>query len=73
MLTSWHQIYRERKDWARARLYVAWLKTCKAIEDPDLTAEQLDEYDAELCEALAIAQEWGVDREATGEKAEATR
>lgn len=62
------QILLERKAWARARLLVAWLKISKAPEIPDLTAEQLDELDSELHEAMAIAAEWAIDPRAVLEE-----
>ena len=59
-MKSGRQIERERKAWARAKVLVAWLKLSKAVEDPDLTSDQLEAHEAVLEDAKAIAGEWGV-------------
>lgn len=67
------QITLERKAWARDKVTVAWLKVSKGTEHPDLTVEQLNEYENELREAMAIASEWGVDYKAVVEEVEQAR
>jgi hypothetical protein len=66
------QITLERKAWARGKLTVAWLKVSKAAKDPLMTAERLDEYDRELRDAMAIAEDWGVDYKTVVEEVERT-
>lgn len=70
-MKSGAQISRERKAWARGKLVVAWMKVSRAVENPDLTYEQLDEHEAELDEAMAVAVEWGVEIDTVIEEAEA--
>lgn len=65
------QITLERKAWARGKMLTAWLKLSKAVENPDLTAEQLDEHEGALDEAKAIAGEWAIDHKTVVEEAEA--
>lgn len=72
-MKSDHQIFQERKAWARGRLLVAWMKLSRAVENPDLTREQLDEHEAELDEAKAIATEWELDLETVVQEAEAVQ
>jgi hypothetical protein len=55
------QISQERKAWARGTFVVAWLKVCRAVDRDDLTHDELDEFQAELDEARAVATEWGID------------
>ncbi len=56
------QIELERKAWAK--VIHAWLVVSKAVERPDLTADQLDEYDRAMRDAIAIAHDWGLNSEA---------
>jgi hypothetical protein len=66
------QLIRDRQAWARGLVIVAWLKLSKAAEGPYLTFEELEEFEAELHHAMAIAQEWGVDtREILAEQEQA--
>jgi hypothetical protein len=61
----------DRQEWARGKLFVAWLNISRAVESPDVTDEALDILDGELWEAMAIATEWGVDPQLVIAEAEA--
>lgn len=62
------QIFVERKAWARGKFTVAWLKLCKAVEDPMLSLAWLEVLEKDLAEAQAIADEWGIDPRAVAEE-----
>lgn len=60
MSVSGLQITRERKQWARWLLIVAWRRVELATSAP-ISEETKDVLDTALRDAVAIAEEWGLD------------
>jgi hypothetical protein len=58
-----HEIERDRKDWARGSLAVAWLKVERLVEI-GAGKEARDRADNELRWAIAVAEEWCLDPQA---------
>jgi hypothetical protein len=72
-MVSEKQLVRDRQAWARGLVIVAWLKLSKAAEGSYLTLEELEEFEAGLRHAMAVAGEWGLNPRTIVEEAEQVR